>query len=291
MQYSLKPGVLGKLSILAVASVIGLQNANAVVVATQATGENYSEDPDNGSQWDNVLRANSDGAGSAVYLRGGWILTAEHVADAGGTAANPPPTVLYEGVTYMGDSDQTYVLDNPTGSGLSAKADLALFRLDNDSSVNANLNPITSLPTVDLGAIPDTVLGTSNSTPITMIGFGGNTKRWGFNDAENVRTGYTAAGGNNDFVGFSSDYDRGTTGEGQAVVGDSGGAAFYSDGSKSVLGGIMLAVGTDGAGKDVTFYADIGTYADQINSIIPEPATGLLTLLSLAGLGFRRRRA
>jgi hypothetical protein len=90
-----------------------------------------------------------------------------------------------------------------------------------------------------------------------------------------------------------------TTSEAQAVVGDSGGAAFDFDGN---LRGIMVAV--DGSSGDLavfgdlTLFADVATYRDDIDNaigyaLIPEPSTTALLLVG-AGMAalfaFRRRR-
>jgi hypothetical protein len=106
-------------------------------------------------------------------------------------------------------------------------------------------------------------------------------------------------------VSFLTEFDKPVTGEwlttseAQAVRGDSGGAAFDFDGS---LRGVIVAVGGSSAELavfgDLTFFADVATYKNDIDNaigytLVPEPST---TALLFVGAGvaaifaFRRRR-
>jgi len=244
-------------------------NSQAVVVATPNTSNPPGQAPANGAPWDNVLISNTS---SSIFLGGGWVLSAEHVYDD-----VDPAFVTFGGTNYLRDPNLVFVLDNPSAAvtaGLSAKSDLVLFRL------TENL----PLPTIQLGNV--TAL-----TEITMIGFGGG-KSWGTNARDPGLSFPATVPGNNGFVAFSSDYDSTTPTEGQAVGGDSGGAAFFQDAGEWKLGGVMLAVSSDSTD---TFYADLSFYRDQIETIIltngnvPEPSVVFLSFAALPLL-LRRRR-
>jgi len=252
-------------------TVIFSSYVQAVTVATP-DGSHIS-DPGTGAPWDSVIKVSS---ASGVYLGGGWVLTAEHVFDN----ANPT-TVVSGGVTYTEDPSYIFNLSNPTGVidlGGTAQADLVLFRLTEE---------IPLLPTINVGTIP-------GMTAITMIGFGGG-KSWGRNETEDPKDIYfvNMTSPNLDFAGFRTDFDTATSGEGQAIVGDSGGGAFYLDGSEWKLGGIMLAVDT-AANPDLTYYADMQVYAAEINATVafygslPEPS--VMMMLGIGGIAFFRRR-
>ncbi|WP_411826601.1 trypsin-like serine protease [Luteolibacter sp. AS25] len=248
-------------------------NLPAVTVATQS-GTNPSTDaPDNGAPWGNVILTNG---ASGVYLGGGWVLTAAHVYDD-----QASPYVTYNSTQYYADLNEVYTLQNSSTAqlqGLSADADLVLFRLDTE---------LSGLPTISLGDV------TTNMN-ITMIGFGGG-KTWGTNtvDPQNLASNFNVTDGN-DFVGFQTDYDSGVSTEGQGIIGDSGGAAFAFVGGEWKLIGMMQAV--DDAGNPTkTYFSSMSQYSSQINSIIsnagaiPEPSALLLSCPAFLLL-LRRKR-
>lgn len=258
-------------------------SAWAVIVATTNPGNLPNTAPANGAPWDNVLKTNglsNTNGSSGVYLGGGWVLTAGHVYDD-----LNPARVNYLGTDYFRDPGYVFNIANPNltiGTPpddrlMTTHSDLVLFRLTTD---------LPGLAAVTLG-------GVSPGTSITMIGRGGGTKKWGTNTVESSLSVVSPAG-TNDTIVFFSDYDSANLTEGQAQGGDSGGAAFFKDGSVWKLGGIMVA-----ASPTVTAYADFSdtasTYRSQINSFmttygsIPEPSTLLLTAPALLLL-LRRRR-
>lgn len=257
--------VMKKLAVLFFSFILS-SYAQAVTVATP--DGSHTSDPGTGVPWDSVIQVSS---ASGVYLGGGWVLTAEHVYDNA-----YPSTVVFGGVTYTEDLSYSFNLSNPPIITGSATADLVLFRLTEE---------VPLLPTINVGTIPD-------ATEITMIGFGGG-KTWGINQTENPKNIYNVNSGGLNTGSFRTDYDTATLGEGQAVVGDSGGGAFYYDGSEWKLGGIMIGIDTD-SDPDLTYYADMEVYASEINSTIalygsvPEPSTMLL--LGIGGGAFLRRR-
>ncbi len=252
-----------------IAALVCTHEADGVLVANPNPLNLPSSPPANGAPWANVLLTN--GGASSVYLGNGWVLTAEHVFD---DIANP--YVTHNSINYLANLANSYVLDNPAtfpGLGLTAKADLVLFKL---------VTEIPSLPTIPLGIA-------SPSLPITMIGFGGG-KKWGTNTVESTsleNIDYSNPA-DNDFVGFYSDYDTAVMSEAQGTGGDSGGGAFAFQGLQWKLVGTMLAIDTV-SDPDLTFFADINTYAAQINSLIPEPSSLILTAPALLLL-LRRRR-
>jgi hypothetical protein len=93
----------------------------------------------------------------------------------------------------------------------------------------------------------------------------------------------------------------------QAAPGDSGGGMFYNDGGSWELAGIILSTDAPASeGKpanlnaavfnDLTYYADLGHYSDEIAQVmatdVPEPSTFvLLGAGALALIGYTCRRA
>ena len=84
------------------------------------------------------------------------------------------------------------------------------------------------------------------------------------------------------------------------VTNDSGSALFIDNGSGWELAGTFVSVGTyneqpGGSNSvlfgNVSFALDLSIYAEEINSILPEPSNsvGLAGMLSLFILGRRRR--
>lgn len=246
-------------------------HSQAVTVATPSGST--TTDPGTGVQWDNVLDVVGT-QGSAVYLGGGWVLTANHVFD------DPPittsTTVAFAGTNYDADPSQIYDLTNPVFVTGSTSPDLKLFRL----------TETLPLPTVAIGSV-------SVTDAVTMIGFSGG-KSWGNNNIEFFVTNVLGNGRNSN--AFWTDYDPATTNEGQGATGDSGGGVFVENGGIWELAGIMIGIGplVDG-GQTGTFSVNLNTYASEINDIIasngsaiPEPGT--LVLLSLVGLVAMRRQ-
>ncbi|MDQ8191733.1 trypsin-like peptidase domain-containing protein [Roseibacillus persicicus] len=256
-------------------------NIGAVTVGTPSGS--HSTDPLDGSPWDNVLNV-SGTQGSAVYLGGGWVLTANHVFDDSPSATSS--SVIFEGITYDADPLHIYELANPISISLTGdpNPDLRLYRLTNS----------LGLPSVSLGSV-------NAGTDVVMTGFGGG-KSWGTNEV--TATGIPLAVNGRDTQLFFTAYDDTIAGEAQGRTGDSGGATFYevTTGLPSsqgwYLGGIMVAIG-EVSGEDGTFHADIGTYRSDINNIIatngsappvvPEPTTFCLAALGLCGV-LRRKR-
>lgn len=148
-------------------------------------------------------------------------------------------------------------------------------------------------------------------------------KLWGTNIVENDDTFFPetdvdapnhtvkANSGSGDVISLVTEFDQTgltggltTNGEAQALTGDSGSAVFYKDGANWTLAGITHAIagfedqpalGTTAVFGNLTFFADLSRYRDQILAIAAVPeATSLLcvggaALAAAAGHAVRRR--
>lgn len=290
----------------AISLFLVLAAAARALVVDGGTASN-AVNPGNGLPWNNV---GSVSGATGIYLGtfggGYWALTAAHVG-----AGN----LTLGGTTYQSVAGSTVRVLN----GDSSNTDLVLFRLASNPGLG-NLNLSTSNPAV-------------NST-VTLVGFGqveGALNYWtrtvvsGANNDTWVALGTSSSGANisgyllsastgqrwgqNQISGAAS-YDIGTGvtqslytlfsgNDAQGALGDSGGAAFYYNGSSWFLAGMMGAVGllenqpsgTAMAGS-ATYLASIATYNSFITAAIPEPSTwaAALGLVAVAACMARRRR-
>jgi hypothetical protein len=300
---------------------------HAVVVAGANGGGNTSNNTTAGQMAAQLGLANADfynnvlpySDATAVYL--GWaqtdvgprafLLSAMHI-----TLSN---TMLINAVSYSVTRESI------------ADSDLALLSLTNIDGIMPPLpvmNLAGSTPAIGTDVImaglgkervQDATTDGDVSDAIAINGNEGYTTitpqvmRWGTNTTIRANgppgtpapTTTTISVGDRPTVSFRTQFDEPvdgewlTTSEAQAVVGDSGGAAFDFDGN---LRGIMVAV--DGSSGDLavfgdlTLFADVATYRDDIDNaigyaLIPEPSTTALLLVG-AGMAalfaFRRRR-
>ena len=298
----------------AVVAAAGGPPARAVIIETFAgTGNTTAPADDPG--FANVGYSTS-GLGTAIYLGGGWVLTAGHVAGDG---------IILASGTYLqaSGSNTSFALANGT-PGKSSATDLYMVKLAVEPA---------GLPTL---SIASSMTGTGAG--VTMIGGGldrGAFTRWNVNQSTDPWTWTeTAAGGDaagyatlgtrairwgtnnveagdfwiNDGLDVKSfatvfDYAPGTS-EAQAVLNDSGGAVFTKETGQWQLAGVILAVGgysgqpnpiTTAVFGDVTFMADLSYYRPQIVTFVPEPsalviAAGAAALPILLPVARRRRR-
>lgn len=293
--------------------------AVAVVNSHDPTGNTSAPTGANGQPtdpgWANVgaVANAASGGGSGVYLGNGWVLTAKHVG--AGT------------FTTSGGSSYSY---DGTNSISIAGADLMLFKLNTIPPDLAALTlcPTTPGNGSEVVMIGNGVSATSSSptkyyVDTTLVNDDGD-RDWAwstspFAGANATINGYTTSGtrtirwGTNTIAGNSFldgvghvyytafNLTGGTTYEAQAVMRDSGGAVFYHDGTSWYLSGIMARVGTHsnqpgGANSafdgNLTYIVDLSQYADQINPIIPEPATyaAIFALVVAAAVMLRRRK-
>ncbi len=194
----------------------------------------------NGAGWNYVGQIN--GGASGVYLGNysgtHYVLTANHVGGGNFTLGGT-----------------TYNLVSGSYHQVAPALDLGVFAIHG----GAPLDALTQL-----------VLGSSltTSSSLNMIGYGGGTKRGGYNtpDSEDFYSydGYTEAL-------FITDYDS-VPGEAQAIGGDSGGGVFYQNGPNLELAAIMVVAGTD-SGKQITGSVDVGYYRTEILTRVPEAST------------------
>lgn len=222
----------------------------ATQVHTNAGGDPYATAGFNGAGW-NYVGAN---AASGVYLghysNGYFVLTADHVG-LGNFSLN--------GTTYTAI----------TGQQAAPGVDLYLYTIAGDSALDSLSNLVLGAPTL-----------TADSA-LNMIGFGGGSKRGGYNNPEFIIWGDT-----ND-IGYTQntlytvyDPNNPTEGEAQAIGGDSGGGVFSYDGSSIELAAIMVTAGTidSGSSSELKFTGAvwIQSYATNIQAImgtpVPEPS-------------------
>lgn len=255
--------------------------------------------------------ANVGNAGglTAVYLGGGWVLTAAHVA------LGP---VVFEGTSYPPLPSSKALLTAEAGATLPP--DLAVWRLN---------PPWPKLPTLPIQEDPlsmgDPIVmigngasrtGTSTCNTLPAYTWGGtHSVRWGTNHVEGfelVAIPQPTPTRETQSIASYFDCDCDGTGgtEAMAANGDSGGGVFFKDGGTWRLAGIMFAVqrcangvATRGNGAlqlgDATFSADLSVYRSQILALTPRPIPALPLwgppllggLLGGAGVRELRRRS
>ena len=259
---------------------------------------------------------------SAVYLGNGWVMTADHVA------GSLPASVTFGGVSYATQAGTWQQLNNPTGFGLTAKADIVLFRLATSPSLTAPTlsgapaTPAEQIMMVGNGRLQENTLTTwhvttgpganddvwtEGGTPTTNSGYKTTAIQqvsWGTNAVTNGPVAVNT--GTFDTVSFYTTFDQtgGLAQEGQVVNGDSGGAAFFFNGTTWVLAGMTHAASSlenqptvsgipssTAIYGDQSFFADLSFYAPQINAIIAVPeASTVMCFGMIGGLAMLRRR-
>ena len=275
--------------------VVGAAPSRAVLIQTASGTGNTTAPPDDPG-FANVGYTTS-GYGTGVYLGGGWVLTAGHVAGDG--------IVLASG-TYLqaSGSNTSFTLTNDT-PGKTTYTDLYMFKLATEPAGLPTIPIVSSLPTVgtpvtmigggrDRGAFTEWLVDES-ATPWTwtVTGSGGDYAGYGTLDTRAIRWGTnTISAGDfwvnegNDVKSLATRFDAlpGST-EAQAVLNDSGGAVFAKVDGQWQLAGIIYSVeGLSGQPNpiftavfgDETLIADLSFYRPQIVAAVPEPPTGPL---------------
>jgi hypothetical protein len=292
--------------LIAFASLAVALPATAVIIDFEDGAGNTTPPPDDPG-WANVgIRFGL----SVVYLRNGWILTANHVG---------------LGDVWLGGSLYTAVpgSDTQLDNGDGTFADLRVFAI----------TPIPSLPELEIRSNPTLPTG-----EVILIGHGRNrggmgdtddpgiwtppptnpspaiegwywgpgaTIRWGTNIVEGIWTI-----GNPDTESIYTVFDplastNRTPYECQTANGDSGGALFAKDGADWELAGILWASGvyvgqdpfTSALLGNASIAADLSFYRDDIMTLtatpVPEPSVVLQLgtgAMLLAGMAHRRAR-
>lgn len=285
----------------------GLAAGSEAVIVAGGDGTQNTAAPTGGQGWDYVGRITGSAPSSVTYLGNNWFITASHIK-----VLDNPTGVLLGASEYTIQNTSWTRLTNNGGSG----TDLMLFRVDQTvglAHVALASSPANGAALTLIGNGRNRATGLTQwnvNTGVepwtwTETGSGGNaggykwatgsTKRWGTNtkegDAGLVDDGF----GITDM--FYTVFDP-FVGEAQGATYDSGGGAFVQNGGTWELAGIMLTVGTysnqpgsTAVFGNLTYIANLGTYADQINGIvaIPEPSALILGLLFPAAAWFIRR--
>ena len=294
--------------------------ARAVLIQTVSGTDNTSAPADDPG-FANVGYANNPN-GTAIYIGGGWVLTAGHV---GGTGI-----VLASG-TYLQatGSNTSFTLVN-NAPGKTTYTDLYMFKLATEPVGLPTLAIAPSMPALteavtmigggrDRGAFQEWTVD-DQTTPWTWTGTtsGGDAAGYGTLATQAIRWGTNEVASNDfwersvygvgptdyhDVKSFATDFAilPGST-EAQAVLKDSGGAVFTKVGGQWLLAGVIFSVGgfsgqpdpvfTAVFGND-TFIADLSYYRAQIVAVVPEPSgVGLVggAVGLLMGAVTRRRR-
>ena len=286
------------------------QSALAIILVG---GDNLTNitDPGYDLPWDQVARVtNASGShktsGSAVYLGGGYMLTANHVELGQGY-------VSFDGTT-------TYAIQAGSGVQVGSGVDLKVFQLTAAPGFSGvNLFPeafkgfeSTSSTLVGWGVgVSDDPVDTSN--PWSWGDSSTSLKRWGTNTI-GAATIVSYSGYSYEALVTSLGTDVGSS-EAAATVYDSGSALFVQDGAANwYLAGMPTVVennsisnfGTDtfdpsdSTRGDFNYFARISEYQEEITAlmtdpiVVPEPAMSAL-LIGLMASGFllvrRRKRA
>lgn len=274
--------------------------------------------------FDNVINY-SDATG--IYLGATasgdiWVMSARHVTDSNASITIQLKTYDFQSRTILADSDIELIRYRHS---LGETPNLPVVSL-------ATGIPSTSDPIVMIGIgknrVQDATTDDRTSDAVIIAsgqaGYNWDTakvKRWGTNNKDDKFIGNPAnddvetysLGGYNT-TGYSMLFDEPqnppnpleegpwlTTNEAMGSLGDSGGGAFYYNGSEWVLSGIYTAIttfpgqtGSTSAFGNRTLTTEISTYKSQIDgatgALVPEPSTGILLLGTWALFALMRRR-
>ncbi|HEY8154758.1 MAG TPA: trypsin-like serine protease [Myxococcota bacterium] len=227
--------------------------ASAVLIASEPGSGNTTAPADDPG----FAHVGSPGIATVVYLGNGWVLTANHVADA---------DVTLGGVVYPRVPGSRVNFTNPD----LTLPDIVAYRID---------------PHPDLPILPIAAETPADGTPVVMIGHGldrGAATSWEGHDGFFVVGTQSVRWGSNEIAGagmvgsdaaIATTFDAGATEhEAQAQYGDSGGAVFAKNAQNSwELAGIIFAIDTYedqpyylALYGNVTYAIDLSAYRDQI---------------------------
>lgn len=247
-------------------------------------------DPGGGVPWQSVGQV---AGGSAVYIGGGYMLTANHVSLGG--------SVTFDGVTY-------YNIKASSAQGLGGGVDLMVFQLEELPSVAAAKLLLTPSENFDSSM---TMIGWGvgrDGTPVgeNAVGWGDAStvaKRWG----QNVLRGAEVVSDSGyeyeslvSMLGSSTGDPAGLgANEAAATIYDSGSGVFQQIGGEWYLVGITTAVTHSGVsifgddsladGEGGNYSVRLSTYSGEIIALVPEPMSiGLLLCAGIVLLIVRR---
>lgn len=220
---------------------------------------------------------------SGVYVRNGWVLTANHVGEH---------KIFLKVV--LDDVLQVVGYDPVPGSGvqINPPADLFAFKILGPKPPLPDLAITDSAPTVNTSL---TIIGNGiNRGTATTWDFGtpnpaddldgwnwGSNRiiRWGTNQIDNINADATFGGPTEAFSIVFDDGNPEGLHEAMGITGDSGGAAFTGSGGSAELVGIILLrlfYETQPASTSLytngTIIADLFAYRSQILAIIDQPS-------------------
>jgi hypothetical protein len=252
--------------------------ASAIILYNGDNAANQTA-PASGAPFYAVARVcNSDGsstAGSAVYIKGKYMLTANHVSNRS--------HVTFDGSTYYA-RDTAFTPVRVAGSSV----DMKMIKLLEDPGLNnVTLNSSTFSDTFRTGTLIGWGVGRNpnvadSGTGLNNIWAWGNTttlaKRWGTNFISGSTLG-NYNGGN--YVALETRLNRNAgSNEAGLTLYDSGSGIFVQDGSTWKLVGLTTAVGSFNANActfnssgDANYFVRIASYVSQIEAAIPDPAS------------------
>jgi len=276
--------------LLSVCVALALASPARALILYGGDNSANTTDPGGGVPWQSVGQV---AGGSAVYIGGGYMLTANHVSLGG--------SVTFDGVTY-------YNIKASSAQGLGGGVDLMVFQLDELPSVAAAKLLLTPSESFDSSM---TMIGWGVGRDGTAVGENSvgwgdastRAKRWGQNvlrGAEEVSdSGYTYESLIS-ILGSSTGDPAGLgANEAAATTYDSGSGVFQQIGGEWYLVGITTAVTQNGVsifgddsmadGVNANYSVRLSTYSGEITALVPEPMSiGLLLCAGIVLLVMRR---
>jgi len=252
------------LAALCLAALLSVSTAMAVLIPT-GDGSGNTTPPSADPGFANVGKVNGF---SGVYVRNGWILTADHVGE------NP---IILGGVTYQPIPGSSIRFQNPD----LTFADLRAFKL-------ATIPPLPDLLIANNAPSLNTQVmlignGRNRGTATQWMGIDG----WSWEPDRTIRWGTNQIGLTNNvslnthsFWTYFDEIQGGPPGQHEAdiVNGDSGGAAFTGSGPSAELIGILFARATfENQPNSTSLYGngglivDLFEYRNDILGVIDQP--------------------